>query len=150
MFSTFEKSTNNAITKLLKEVETDAPLGLKERARGQGELSLEEAKVALQKTLELVQNTVTTEQKEVSRCLAPHVQDQLEEGYTLAMEERGRGSVARQKASSNFAHFLSSEGINIAVLFRASSIISSIMSRVSFLTMLQTSSWDVYPKLRRL
>ena len=40
---------------------------------------------------------IDNEQKETSRCLAPHVQDQLLWGYDRAMEERGRGSVARQK-----------------------------------------------------
>ena len=41
---------------------------------------------------------MNNEQKEVSRCLAPHVQNQLVDGYNRAMEERGTGSVARQKA----------------------------------------------------
>lgn len=82
---------------MLKEIEDSAAQGLKERARGQGELSLDEAKVALKKTLEIVRDTINTEQKEVSRCLAPHVQDQLVDGYDRAMEERGKGSVARQK-----------------------------------------------------
>jgi len=41
---------------------------------------------------------MNNEQKEVSRCLAPHVQEQLVDGYDRAMEERGTGSVARQKA----------------------------------------------------
>lgn len=106
LFSAFEKATSEVIEKLLKEVENDAPIGLKERARGQGELSLEEAKVALKKTLGVVKDTLTTEQKEISRCLAPHVQTQLREGYILAMEERGRGSVARQKVIVFFARLL--------------------------------------------
>ncbi|KAH8106194.1 hypothetical protein BXZ70DRAFT_422562 [Cristinia sonorae] len=97
LFAPFEKAANIVIIKLLKEVEASAALGLKERASGQGELSLEEAKVALRKTLDVVRDTINTEQKEVSRCLAPHVQGQLVDGYDRAMEERGRGSVARQK-----------------------------------------------------
>ncbi|KAI0786384.1 hypothetical protein C8Q75DRAFT_771545 [Abortiporus biennis] len=98
LFATFEKAATDAIKKLVEEVEASAAPGLKERAKGQGELSLEEAKVALTKTIELVRETITTEQKEVSRCLAPHVQGQLIDGYDRAMEERGTGSVARQKA----------------------------------------------------
>lgn len=97
LFGGFEKATNTAIAGLMKEIEESAALGLKERVRGQGELAMEEARVALGKTINLVQDTITTQQKEVSRCLAPHVQNQLFDGYEEAMQERGRGSVARQK-----------------------------------------------------
>ena len=48
--------------------------------------------------MSVVRETMNNEQKEVSRCMAPHVQAQLVEGYDRAMEERGTGSVARQKA----------------------------------------------------
>ncbi|KAI0079668.1 hypothetical protein K474DRAFT_1683062 [Panus rudis PR-1116 ss-1] len=98
LFAGFERATTDCIRQLLKEVEDSAAPGLKERARGQAELSLEEAKVALRKTIDLVRDTINTEQKEISRCLSPHVQNQLVEGYDRAMEERGKGSVARQKA----------------------------------------------------
>lgn len=81
----------------MKEVEESAASGLKDRARMQGETCAEEARVALKNTVELVKETMNREQKEVSRCLAPHVQEQLIEGYDTAMEERGPGSVARQK-----------------------------------------------------
>lgn len=97
LFGGFEKATNTAIAGLMKEIEESAALGLRERVRGQGELAMEEARVALGKTINLVQDTITTQQKEVSRCLAPHVQNQLYDGYEEAMQERGRGSVARQK-----------------------------------------------------
>ena len=53
------------------------------------------------KTLDVVREAMNTQQKEVSRCLAPHVQGQLLEGYERAMEERGPGSVARQKVRVN-------------------------------------------------
>ena len=97
LFASFEKATTDVIQKLLIDVETSAAAGLKDRAKGQGELCMEEARIALGKTLDVVNQTMTTEQKEVSRCLAPHICDQLIEGYDRAMEERGRGSVARQK-----------------------------------------------------
>lgn len=97
LFGSFEKATNDVIRQLVKEVEDSAPLGLKERAKGQGEISFQDAKAALQKTLTAVRDTITNEQKEISRCLAPHVQTQLFSGYDLAMLERGTGSVARQK-----------------------------------------------------
>lgn len=84
---------------MLKEVEDSAAPGLKERARGTVDMSLNEARTALKKTIELVRETINTEQKEVSRLLSPHVMNQLAEGYDLAMMERGTGSVARQKVS---------------------------------------------------
>ncbi|OBZ71936.1 hypothetical protein A0H81_08311 [Grifola frondosa] len=74
LFASFEKAATSAINKLLEDVEKSAA------------------------TLDVVRETMNTEQKEVSRCLAPHVQNQLVDGYDRAMEERGRGSVARQKA----------------------------------------------------
>lgn len=98
LFIAFESAALKSVQKLLKDVEDSAALGLKDRVKSQAELCLEEAKVALKKTLELVRQTMNNEQKEVSRCLAPHVQQQLVDGYDRAMVERGRGSVARQKA----------------------------------------------------
>lgn len=98
LFGAFEAAALKVIHRLIKDVEDSAALGLKDRVRGQSDLCLEEAKVALKKTLELVRQAMNNEQKEVSRCLAPHVQNQLIDGYDLAMEERGTGSVARQKA----------------------------------------------------
>lgn len=100
LFASFEKSALGAINAMLNEVERSAAKGLKDHAKAQAEVCVEEARVALKKTLELVQETMNTEQKEVSRCLAPHVQNRLVDGYNRAMEERGRGSVARQKVSS--------------------------------------------------
>ena len=97
LFASFEQASTQVIQKLLADVEASAAAGLKERAKGQGELCMEEARVALRKTLDVVSETMNNEQKEVSRCLAPHVQDQLRDGYNRAMDERGRGSVARQK-----------------------------------------------------
>ncbi|KAI9063349.1 hypothetical protein FKP32DRAFT_1592405 [Trametes sanguinea] len=98
LFASFEQATTKAIQQLIDDITESAAPGLKDRARGQGELAMEEAKVALKKTLDVVRETMNNEQKEVSRCLAPHVQAQLVDGYDRAMEERGRGSVARQKA----------------------------------------------------
>lgn len=99
LFAAFEKGTNDAIRLILKEVEDSAAPGLKERARGTMDMSLDEARTAPKKTIELVRETINTEQKEVSRLVSPHVMTQLAEGYDLAMLERGTGSVARQKVS---------------------------------------------------
>jgi len=97
LFGPFKKATIDTINELVKDVEESAAHGLKDRARLQGETCVEEARVALEKTVDLVKETMNQQQKEVSRCLAPHVQEQLIEGYDTAMEERGTGSVARQK-----------------------------------------------------
>ncbi len=97
LFASFEQATMDVIKQLIADVEASAAPGLKDRAKGQGELCLEEARGALRKTLDVVSEAMNTQQKEISRCLAPHVQGQLVDGYDRAMEERGRGSVARQK-----------------------------------------------------
>jgi len=98
LFASFQTSTLDVINTLVKEVEDSAASGLKDRAKMQGEASIQEARVALTKAIELVKDAMNQEQKEVSRIMAPHVQAQLVEGYDTAMEERGTGSVARQKA----------------------------------------------------
>lgn len=99
MFATFRTSTVEVIDTLIKEVEETAAPGLKDRAKLQGETCIEEARVALANAVELVKDAMNREQKETSRVMAPHVQAQLVEGYETAMEERGKGSVARQKVS---------------------------------------------------
>lgn len=99
LFAPFEAAVTSTISKLLDEIEDTAAPGLKDRTRRQGELCLKEARVALRQILEIVRETLSTQQKEVSRCMAPHVQNQLMDGYDRAMEERGLGSVARQKVS---------------------------------------------------
>lgn len=93
----FEVSIESAIRDLLNAMESSAAIGLKERVKMQGDLCLAEAEVALKQAVAVVRETLRAEQKEVSRCLAPHVQNNLVEGYELAMDERGKGSVARQK-----------------------------------------------------
>ncbi|KAJ7179922.1 hypothetical protein C8R43DRAFT_870220 [Mycena crocata] len=99
IFSSLLSSTTACVNKLVDDVERSAAPGLKDRAKLQGESCLEEARVALDKTVQTVKETLNNEQKEVSRCLAPNVQEQLLDGYHEAMLEVGKGSVARQKAS---------------------------------------------------
>ncbi|KAF8076309.1 hypothetical protein FPV67DRAFT_1664591 [Lyophyllum atratum] len=101
LFGPFEAASIASINKLLEEFEESAAMGLKDRTKMQGKQCLEEAHVALKKTMDLVKETMTNEQKEVSRCMAPHVQMQLIEGYDRAMEERGPGSVARQRVATS-------------------------------------------------
>lgn len=97
LFGPLEGAVTSTINKFLQEVEDTAAPSLKDRTRRQRDLCLDEARAALRQIMELVQEKLTASQKDVSRCMAPHVQAQLVDGYDRAMEERGRGSVARQK-----------------------------------------------------
>jgi len=93
----FGTDVKSAVNKLLAEIEDTAAPGLKDRIKIQGEMSLAQASETLRAVMDLVRNTLSTQQKEVSRCMSPHVRSQLIDGYNQAMEERGTGSVARQK-----------------------------------------------------
>ena len=93
----FGIAVKSTVNKLLIDIENTAAPGLKDRIKIQAEMSLAQASETLRATIDLVQNILTTQQKEVSRCMSPHVQSQLIDGYDQAMEERGIGSVARQK-----------------------------------------------------
>ena len=106
LFASFRASTVDVINTLIKEVEETAASGLKDRAKLQGEACIEEARVALAKAVELVKDAMNREQKETSRIMAPHVQAQLIDGYDTAMEERGTGSVARQKVGRSRYHHI--------------------------------------------
>ena len=99
MFSGFETRALQITNELLRKVERSAAPGLTERAKSQGEIALEEVKVAMKSLVTVVREILNEQQKEISRCLIPHVQKQLRNGYAEAAEERGRGSVARQKVS---------------------------------------------------
>ncbi|KAJ7638747.1 hypothetical protein FB45DRAFT_988699 [Roridomyces roridus] len=99
VFSPLLSAIIACIDNLISDVEKSAASGLKDRAKLQGEQCMEHARVALQKTIETVKETLNNQQKEVSRSLAPHVQGGLLDGYSEAMEHRGTGSVARQKAA---------------------------------------------------
>ena len=97
LFADFEKTVMESVDRLTKDVEETAAQALRDRVKAQAELCLDEARLALQNAIDIVRETLNTEQKDISRLLAPHVQNELVDGYDLAMEERGRGSVARQK-----------------------------------------------------
>ncbi|KIK36397.1 hypothetical protein CY34DRAFT_26339 [Suillus luteus UH-Slu-Lm8-n1] len=98
LFASLSDAITTCISKLITDVETSAAPGLKDRVHAQSLVSQEEARHALGQTMEVVKEALGREQKEISRCLAPHIQNELMDGYDLAVEERGRGSVARQKA----------------------------------------------------
>lgn len=137
LFGDFEMMTTTAIENLIQEVEETSAEGLKGRTRIQGQLCMEEARISLAKSVEVVRDTMTNEQKEISRCMAPHVQDQLTDGYDTAAEERGRGSVARQKV--RFFRFSTSRNRQLMHIWRLSSVNTSIIAKMTFLKMGRTS-----------
>ncbi|KAJ8590321.1 hypothetical protein M405DRAFT_897528 [Rhizopogon salebrosus TDB-379] len=97
LFTPLSSGIMLCVKKLLADVKASAAAGLKDHTHAQSSRSQEESRLALGKTMGVVKEALGREQKEISRCLAPHVQNELAGGYNLAMEERGRGSVARQK-----------------------------------------------------
>ncbi|KAG1753960.1 uncharacterized protein EDB91DRAFT_1077623 [Suillus paluster] len=78
-------------------VEASAAAGLKDHIHAQSSLPQGEARLALGRTMEVVKEALGKEQKKISRCLSPHVQTEVADGYHLALKERGKGSVTRQK-----------------------------------------------------
>ncbi|KAG8716350.1 hypothetical protein FRC09_015864 [Ceratobasidium sp. 395] len=98
LFAPMERATRQEITKLLQEIEDTAPAGLKDRCKAQSQTTLKEAQVVTGNILQNIKTAMTNEQKEISRCLTPHVKNHLVPGYEEAFLERGTGSVARQKA----------------------------------------------------
>lgn len=106
LFTSFEKAITDSVQKLLGDFEASSAPGLRERVKLQGQACLEEAQQTLQKMIAGVQESMTTQQKEISRKMAPHVQQELMDGYDLAMQERGIGSVARQKVNLRISYLL--------------------------------------------
>lgn len=99
LFAPTARAGITEIVKLLQQVEASAPPDLKDRCRAQSQVTLKEAQVLIGNILQNLKSAMTEEQKNISRCLTPHVQSQLTAAYQAAMEERGTGSVARQKVS---------------------------------------------------
>ncbi|KAG9018995.1 hypothetical protein FRB90_007375 [Tulasnella sp. 427] len=97
LFAEFGLQTTQTIEELIAEIKDSAAPGLRERCRVQGVLAKEDAQTALRAMIQVVHEALQKEQKEISRSLSPHVQQQLRDVYIRAMDERGKGSVARQK-----------------------------------------------------
>jgi hypothetical protein len=97
LFSKMVETVNSNIEAIVRDISNSAPEGLRDRCKNQAVAAIDEAKQVMDKIMTRVSEALTTEQKEISRCLAPHVQGQMTDGYARAMEERGKGSVARQK-----------------------------------------------------
>lgn len=97
IFGPFEVSIVNAIAKLLEDFQKTIAEELLSGARHQGKACHKEARTVLQNTMEAVKETVSSQRKEISRSIAPVVQNRLRTTYDLAKAEKGPGSMARQK-----------------------------------------------------
>jgi hypothetical protein len=134
LFAPMERAERAEIVKLLKDIEDSAPDGLKDRCRLQAQVTLKEAQVVTANILQNIKTAMTNEQKEISRCLTPHVKRELLDGYHSAMAERGTGSVARQKVGFSYVLFFQvTDDTNL----RRYSIITSSITAQPFLKTVQ-------------
>ncbi|CAE6511703.1 unnamed protein product [Rhizoctonia solani] len=97
LFAPTVRAEQQEITNLLKEVQDSAPPALSARCQAQSQLALKESEALTTNLLRNLKTLMTNEQKDISRCLTPHVQRELLDAYESAAAERGTGSVARQK-----------------------------------------------------
>ncbi|KAH9920059.1 uncharacterized protein B0H18DRAFT_1025709 [Fomitopsis serialis] len=85
---------------LTEVVESATPL-LNDLARDRAEQGKKELENILDEIVDIVHEVISDEQKEASRCLAPHIMRVLKPGYEDAAQQTGRGSTARRKALFN-------------------------------------------------
>jgi hypothetical protein len=100
-----DRAITAIVQNLIKEVEEASPPGLKDRCKAQGQLSLRNAEIAIRQLMAKLKGQISSEQKDISRCIAPHVRDEFSVGYEEASLEKGPGSVARQKVSLLLSQF---------------------------------------------
>ncbi|CAE6530132.1 unnamed protein product [Rhizoctonia solani] len=97
LFAPTVQAERQEINNILKKVQLSSPSSLNARCQVQSQLALKEAEVLTTNLLRNLKTMMTNEQKDISRCLTPHVQRELLAAYQSAAAERGTGSVARQK-----------------------------------------------------
>ncbi|PVF97245.1 hypothetical protein CPB86DRAFT_786050 [Serendipita vermifera] len=86
------------IKNMANDVETSTHTDeMRRKCNIQGVIAQEESKVELKRILEFIANDLQDRQKEISRLISPTIRSLLCDGYFAASQERGRGSVARQK-----------------------------------------------------
>lgn len=96
-FVRLKEDIMQSINKLIGDIEISAGMDYRPKIRQQGELCKEEVEVALQELLLVVHEALNAQQKEASRSLAPHIQEELIPAYSSAQLESGPGSVFRKK-----------------------------------------------------
>ena len=94
---TFEDEVALIVSERLTEVEESATPLLKDLAQAQAERSRKTVRQVLPRLMRRVKSIVGEKQKEVSRDLAPRIQEMLKPGYEVAAPQSGPGSSARRK-----------------------------------------------------
>ncbi|KAG1770052.1 hypothetical protein EDD22DRAFT_992948 [Suillus occidentalis] len=84
LFTSLSDAITTCISKLITDVENSTVPGLKDCVHAQSLVSQEEVRHALGQTMDVVKEALGREQKEISHCLAPYVQNELMDGYDLA------------------------------------------------------------------
>ncbi|RDX53114.1 hypothetical protein OH76DRAFT_1480146 [Lentinus brumalis] len=96
-FTTLEDEALETIESLIQNFVDFVPAYLRVRAKSQGEICMAQARASLGNIVPSVDRALKDYQPLIGRKLTPHVQAQLVDGYRLAMQETGPGSVKRQK-----------------------------------------------------
>lgn len=98
-FGGFRVDIAETLRKVLKDVvDSGASATVSDHIQSQiDKTTLPEALLHLDKMVKLAQDAIDSNQKTISRSIAPHVQKQLKENYETANSQHGRGSAARQR-----------------------------------------------------
>jgi hypothetical protein len=97
LFSPISAKAYDGLQSLINNISDSAPIGMQDHCKKQAELSLNEAKLSIEKIMYEVLEQMMSEQKDISRCLGPHVVRKLSGGYLEAALQRGKGCSVRQK-----------------------------------------------------
>ena len=100
LWQPFTDAANKVVETLLQDMESSATTqDLRCAVKTQADISLTEWTVAVKKIVDVAEERLKEKQKEISRVFEEHVSGNLTEGYKTASEQRGPGSVKRQKVS---------------------------------------------------
>jgi hypothetical protein len=97
LFAPTLQAEQTEITGILQQIEASALPDLKARCQAQCQLALNEAQVLTANIIQNIKTVLTDEQKNISRCLTPHVQKELSAAYAAARDEQGPGCMVRKK-----------------------------------------------------
>lgn len=97
LFGKLEEDVMRAIDDLVDEFVQGVPAYLKQRAQQQADSCRQEARSALSTVMSVVACELNSEQKKISRSIAPHVRGALLQVYKDAMLIKGTGTTDRQK-----------------------------------------------------
>lgn len=101
IFGPLEIAIRNCIAQLMTEFIESAAEELKPGAHSQQKECRKEIRTTLDHTMIAVKETMSTQRKEISRSVAPHIKQCLMESYENARREKGKGSVARIKVRTH-------------------------------------------------